>query len=70
MSLFRSIENKYGVYRGKGCMKKFCGYLREHVMKKINFKMKKNKLLTKEQQESYENAKIVIFSKKNLKVNI
>ena len=65
MSLFRSIENKYGVYRGKGCMKKFCGYLREHVMKKINFKMKKIKLLTKEQQESFENAKnCYIFKEK------
>ena len=28
------------------------------------------KLLTKEQQESYENAKSVIFVKKNLKRNI
>ena len=27
------------------------------------------KLLTKEQQESYENAKSVIFVKKNLKIN-
>ena len=46
-------------------MKKFCGYLREHVMKKINFKMKKIKLLTKEQQESFENAKnCYIFKEK------
>ena len=46
-------------------MKKFCGYLREHVMKKISFKMKKIKLLTKEQQESYENAKnCYIFKEK------
>ena len=33
-------------------------FLREHVMKTINFKKKKMKLLKKEQQESYENAKI------------
>ena len=33
----------------------FCESLREHAMKIINFK--KMKLLTKEQQESYENAK-------------
>ena len=39
-------------------MKKFCGSLREHAMKIINFKKKKMKLLTKELQESYENAKI------------
>ena len=31
-------------------------FLREHAMKIITFKTKKMKLLTKEQQESYENA--------------
>ena len=39
-------------------MKKFFEYLREHAMKIINFEKKKMKLLTKEQEESYENAKI------------
>ena len=39
-------------------MKKLCEFLREHIMKIINFKKEKMKLLTKEQQESYENAKI------------
>ena len=39
-------------------MKKFCEFLREHAIKIINFREKKMKLLTKEQQESYENAKI------------
>ena len=56
ISSFRSIENKHDVCRGKDCMKKFDEYLREHAMKIINFK--KIKLLTKEQQDSYENAKI------------
>ena len=55
ISSFRSIENKHDVYRGKGCMKKFCQFLRKHAMKIINFKKKKMKLLTKEPQESYEN---------------
>ena len=32
--------------------------LREHAMKIINFKMKKLKLITKQQQESYETAKV------------
>ena len=41
-------------------MKKFYESLREHAMEIINFKKKKMKLLTKEQQESYENAKICI----------
>ena len=45
ISSFRSIENKHDVY--KKCMKTFCEYLREHVMKIINFKKKKMKLLTK-----------------------
>ena len=55
---FRSIENEHDVYRSKDCMKNFCESLREHAMKIINFKNEKAKLLTKEQQESYENAKI------------
>ena len=52
---FRSIENKHDVYRGKDSMKMFCEFLRKHAMKIINFKKKRMKLLTKEQQESYEN---------------
>ena len=64
ISLFRSIENEHDVYRGKDCMKKFCESLREQAMKIINLKNKKMKLLTKEQQESYENAKICFISKK------
>ena len=34
-------------------MKKFCEYSGEHVMDIINFKNKRMKLLTKEQQELY-----------------
>ena len=48
---FKSLESEHDVYRGKDCMKKFCESLREHAMKIINFKKKKMKLLTKEQQE-------------------
>ena len=33
ISLFRSIENKHDVYRGKDCMKKFCEFLKEDAMK-------------------------------------
>ena len=46
-------------------MKKFCESLKEHAMQIINF-FKKMKLLTKEQQESYENANFVTFVKKIL----
>ena len=28
ISWFRSIENKYDVFRGKDCMKKFCEFIR------------------------------------------
>ena len=51
------------VYRGKDCMKKFCKFLREHAMKVINTKKKKMKLLTKEQQKSYEIANICYICK-------
>ena len=65
ISSFKSIEKRHDVYRGKDCMKKFCESLREHAMKIFSFKRKKLKLLTKEQQESYENAKIYyIFKEK------
>ena len=37
ISSFRNIENKHDVYRGKDCMKKFSGFLRQHTMKIFNF---------------------------------
>ena len=36
-SLFRSLENKHDLYRGKDCMKKFCGSSRGHAIKRIDF---------------------------------
>ena len=51
-------------------MKKFCELSREHITKLINFKKKKMKLLTKEQQESYKKQNFLIFVKKKLKKNI
>ena len=50
ISSFKSIEYRHDVYRGKDCIKKFCESLREHAMKTMNFKKKKMKILTKEQQ--------------------
>ena len=38
---FDGKENKHDVYRNEDCMKKFCGSLREHEMKIINFEKKK-----------------------------
>ena len=43
--LFRSIK-RHDVYRGKYCMRKFCEFLKEHIIKIINFKAKKLKLLS------------------------
>ena len=47
ISSFRSIENKHDVYREKDCIRKFCEFLREHAMKLINIKKKKNKIINK-----------------------
>ena len=66
ISSFRSIENKYDLYRRNDCMKNFCESLRKHTMKIITFKKKKIKLLTKEQQESHENEKICYICKEKL----
>ena len=46
-SLFKCLENKHDVYRGKDCMKKFFKYLIEHTMKIINFKKKKVQIINK-----------------------
>ena len=64
---FKSIENKHDVYRVKYWMKKFCESIREHGMKTINFKKKKIKLLPKEQQKLYQNAKICYICKEKFK---
>ena len=47
-------------------MKKFCESSREKAIKIINFQ-KKKMLLTKEKQESYENAKICYIGKEKFK---
>ena len=47
-------------------MTKRCESLRERAMKIINFKIKKMKLLTKELQESYANAKICYICKEKI----
>ena len=44
-------------------MKKFCEIFRDHATKIINSKIKKMKLLTTGQQESYENAKVCYICK-------
>ena len=63
ISLFISMKNKCDVYSVKDCMKNFCEFLRDDAMKVNNFKKKKVKLLTKEQLNLYENAKICYICK-------
>ena len=63
ISSCKSPENKYCVYRDKDCMKSFCESLKEQEMEIINFKKKSMNLIAKEQQESYENAKICYICK-------
>ena len=61
ISLFRSIENKYDVYRGKDCMKKFCEFLRKHVVKIINLKKKKEEIINKRAVGSIQKCKNLLY---------
>ena len=70
ISSFKITENNRNVFSGKYCMKKFCESLRKHVMEITDFKTKEIKLLTNEQQKSYENAKIGYICKENLSINM
>ena len=63
ISSFKSIRIKHDVGRVKYFMKNFCESLREHAMRIINFKNKKMKLLTNEQEKSYQNPKICYICK-------
>ena len=67
ISSFRSMENRFDVYRSKDCVKNFKETWGEHAMKIIIFKKKNMKLLAKEQQESYEYEKICYSCKDKFK---
>ena len=54
----------HDLYRGKACIKKICKSLKEGAMKIINFKTKKNEVIKKQQQQSYEKVKMHYFCKK------
>ena len=54
ISVFQSVENKHDVWimvkilsdkEDKTCKRKFCEFLREHAMKILNFKKKKNGII-------------------------
>ena len=70
---FDNIENKYSLFRGEDCMKKFCISLGEHIAVAINFEKKKNFLLTKKELKSHQDLIVWYicrkkFSQKNLEI--
>ena len=54
---FNNIENKYTLYRGEDCIKKFCESLREPA-KNVNDSEKKKEHLPKEKLKSHQDAKL------------
>ena len=61
---FDKSKNKLNYYRGEDCMKRFCKDLKEHVIKIINCEKKVMALLTKEEEEDYNNQKVCYICKK------
>ena len=61
---FNNIENRYTLYHGEDCMKKFCESLREHTKTIIDFEKIKMLFLTKEELESHQMQKYVTFVEK------
>ena len=63
-------EDKHHVHRGKDCMKTFCEFLREYVMKIINFKKKKMSYYQMSSKRHKKVQKSIVLEKGNLKINI
>ena len=61
---FDESKNKLNYYSGKGCMKKFSKYLREHASKIINYEKKKMIPLTTEEKIYHNKQKICYICKK------
>ena len=59
--LFFLIAHLISLYRGEDCMKRFCKDLRDHATRIIDFKKKIIIPLTKDEEDSYNNEKNVIF---------
>ena len=55
---FDNIENKHILYCGEDCMRKVCGFLRQHAKNVIVFEKTKILLLTKVELKSYQDAKV------------
>ena len=61
---FDNIENRYSLYRGEYCMKKFCTSLREHITSMIKFEKIKILPLTKKSQNYNKMQQHVTFVEK------
>ena len=64
---FDKSKNKLNYYRGEDCMKRFCKDLKEHATKIINCEKKVMDLLTKEEEEDYNNQEFCYICKKEFK---
>ena len=61
---FDKSKSKLNYYRSEDCMTKFCKDLREHATKIINYEKKDMILLTKKEEENYNNQKVCYICKK------
>ena len=57
VSSFDSKQNKHNFYRGKDCIKKFCGDLKELGTRIINYEQKQMIPLTDNKNKFYEKQK-------------
>ena len=64
---FDKTKTAVSYYRGKDCMKIFCKDLKNQAMKIINYKKKKEIILTEEEKESYKSQKNCHICGKELK---
>ena len=64
VSSFNSKQNKHSFYRGKDCIKKFCGDLKELAAIIINYKEKEMIPLTDNENKFYEEQKVCHICKK------
>ena len=68
MMSFKDTGNKYDVYRGKDCMKKFCECLQQRARKIINFKKKKIKFLNSRNHMKMQKSAIFVGKKMKIKM--
>ena len=69
-SSFHNNGSKHGYYRDNDCMKNFCKYLREHLMKITNSERLKILPLTEKEDKSHTSKISVIYVKVNLIVTL